>query len=363
MSSLDVVAVIPARSGSRSIPHKNIRSLAGKPLMAHTIEQARASRHITRTIVSTDSPLYAEIARAYGAETPFLRPADYAQDLSTDLDVMTHALRWLAEREGRPPAVCVHLRPTYPLRRIRDIDAAVELLLAHPEADAVRSVTPAREIPYKMWRMSPEGWLTPAATLPDVPDAYNAPRQALPAVYLQNASIDVVRSRVILEQRSMTGRRILGYPMPGPCLDIDREEDWERVARALAGSEAQSPGAQPAASGPKTFCIDVDGVLGTLVPHLAYEQAQPLPQNIRVVNELFTHGHRIVLHTARGAVSGRDWAELTRAQLAAWGVRYHELRFGKPAADYYVDDRSISLEAVRAALTAGAVSTHPEDHG
>ena len=234
-----ILALIPARSGSKSIPDKNIRPLAGKPLMAHSIEQARASRLIQRTIVSTDSPRYAEIARDYGAEAPFLRPARLAGDHSTDLEVFRHALDWLEEHQGYRPQVLVHLRPTYPLRRVEEIDRAIALLLEHPEADSVRSVAPARHTPFKMWFRDSQGMLTPVLPQP-IPEAWNQPRQLLPPVYFQNACIDVVCARVIKEQGSMTGRRILGLVMDH-CLDIDHEADFQEVRARLESGDPYGP--------------------------------------------------------------------------------------------------------------------------
>ncbi len=244
-----ILALIPARSGSKSIPDKNIRPLAGKPLLAHSIEQARASRLIQRTIVSTDSPRYAEIARRYGAETPFLRPARIAGDHATDLEVFRHALAWLEENQGYRPQIVVHLRPTYPLRRVEEIDRAIGLLLEHPEADSLRSVAPARQTPFKMWFRDQQGLLFPVLPQP-IPEAWNLPRQLLPPVYFQNACIDVVRARVIKEQGSMTGRRILGLVMDH-CLDIDHEEDFQRARACLESrgtdrAELLKPGPGPA---------------------------------------------------------------------------------------------------------------------
>lgn len=334
-----VIAIIPARSGSKGIPHKNVREMAGKPLLAHSIEQARAARLVERTIVSTDSPEYADIARRHGAETPFLRPAEFAQDASTDLEVFTHALAWLSENEGHVPEICVHLRPTHPVRRPEEIDAAVRVLLDRPDLDSVRSVAPAAETPYKMWRRGADGLLTPVAP-PPVPEAASLPRQLLPAVYLQNASIDAVRSRVILEKRSMTGDRVYGQVMD-ESFDIDTPVQWEAAARRLSAERT---------AGPLTFCFDIDGVIASIVPDNDYAKALPLADNIRTVNALHAAGHTILLHTARGAKTGIDWTGLTRRQMADWNVRHHKLLFGKPAADYYVDDKNASMDEIRRLL-------------
>lgn len=233
------LALIPARSGSKSLPDKNVRDFAGKPLLAHSIEQALAARSIDRVIVSTDSERYAAIAREFGAQTPFLRPAELATDDATDLVVFQHALAWLRDQEGWIPEILVHLRPTYPRRDPADIDRVVELLAGDPQLDSVRSIAPAAETPFKMWTRGSDGLLTPVADLGI--EAYNQPRQSLPAAYLQNACIDAVRARVVLEQGSMTGRRILGYLMQDN-LDIDTLSDFER-ARAHPHEASSLPDA------------------------------------------------------------------------------------------------------------------------
>ena len=163
---MDILALIPARGGSKSIPHKNIRPLAGFPLIAYSIAAAKQSNLVTRTIVSTDDDEIARIARDNGAETPFMRPDDFAQDHTTDFPVFTHALGWLKEHEGYQPEVVVQLRPTSPMRPPGCVDQAVQVLLDHPEADSVRGVIPSGQNPYKMWRGGPSGRRSPLLPTP-----------------------------------------------------------------------------------------------------------------------------------------------------------------------------------------------------
>jgi N-acylneuraminate cytidylyltransferase len=203
-----VIAVVPARGGSKGIPRKNLRELAGHPLIAWSIAAAHAAKTVERVIVSTDDAEIAAVARAYGAETPFLRPAALAADDTRDLPVFQHALAWLADQEGVRPEVVVHLRPTSPLRRAADIDRAVDTLAGDPEADAVRSVCRPFQNPYKMWRQATAGDLQPLLD-GEMPEPYNAPHQTLPPVYWQTGYIDVARRRTIVDLESMTGRRIL----------------------------------------------------------------------------------------------------------------------------------------------------------
>lgn len=332
----EVIAIVPARSGSKSVPHKNIRTFAGKPLMAHSIEQALASGMVKRVLVSTDSPEYADIARQHGAEAPFLRPAAISGDTSTDLECFQHALGWLASHEDEVPELIVHLRPTHPNRRPADIARAVALLREHPEWDSLRSVVPAPETPFKMWFRNAAGELEPVIRS-DIPEAHSRPRQSLPRTFLQNANIDVIRSRTIIEKGSVAGTRI-GSLLMEEFHDIDTPEQFARAESAFVWANGVPSG--------KTFVFDIDGVIATITPANNYELAGPLPDNIRRINRLFEAGNTIVLFTARGSATGLDWAETTRRQMEAWGVKHHRLVLGKPAADHYIDDKMMGLDTL-----------------
>lgn len=229
----EVLALIPARGGSKGIPRKNLITVAGQPLISHTIEQARAARLITRTIVSTDDHEIAEVSRAYGAETPFLRPGEFAGDASPDIDTFRHALRWLRENEGYECTVVVHLRPTGPVRRVEKIDQAIRCLLDAPEADSLRSVSWPSQTPYKMWRLV-DGRLKPLLTIPGMTESYCMPRQLLPEVFWQNGYVDIVRSSVVLERGLMCGDRILPFVVDEPVLEIDYEDSIPAVEAAIA---------------------------------------------------------------------------------------------------------------------------------
>ena len=232
-----VLALIPARGGSKSIPRKNIRPLAGHPLIAYSIAAGLAAETVTRILVSTDDPEIAEISRRYGAETPFLRPAEFAQDQTPDLPVFQHALQWLDENEDWRPEIVVQLRPTSPFRRVMHIDQAVYKLLEHPEADAVRTVCVPFQNPFKMWRIQPNGFMQPLVDL-DIPEPYNQPRQALPEIYWQTGYVDAAWSDTLLEKNSMTGERILPLVIdPSDWIDIDSADDWRRAERLLESGE------------------------------------------------------------------------------------------------------------------------------
>ena len=154
-----IYAIIPAWSGSKGVPKKNIRLLGGHPLIAYSIVAARRCRHIDRVIVSTDSPEIADISGAYGAEAPFLRPAELARDSSTDVEFIRHALDWFQDHEHLQPELLVHLRPTTPLRESALIDSAIDLIASHDEATSLRSAHQVAEPPEKMFRVE-DGFLT-----------------------------------------------------------------------------------------------------------------------------------------------------------------------------------------------------------
>lgn len=229
---MSVVAVIPARGGSVGIPRKNLVPVAGRPLIVWTIEAALAASTVDRTIVSTDDPEIAEVARSAGAEVPFLRPAELAGPEVLDLPVFQHALAWLRREEGLQPELVVHLRPTSPARRSGLIDEAVGALRAEPEATSLRSVSPAPHTPWKMWEIGDDGLLTPVLGTLEA-ERFNEPRQALPPAWLHDGVIDVIRPEVI-EAGSMTGPRILALRLrPEDGIDIDRPEDLAPAEAAL----------------------------------------------------------------------------------------------------------------------------------
>ncbi|MDP3772335.1 MAG: acylneuraminate cytidylyltransferase family protein [bacterium] len=232
---LTILALIPARGGSKGIPKKNIKPLAGRPLIAHSIVVALASRVIDRTIVSTDSEEIVAVAREWGAEVPFIRPAELAEDLTPDMPVFEHCLWWLKENEGYEPDVIVHLRPTGPLRTAEEIDEAIELLAACPDADSIRSVEPPPKSPYKMWM--PDGkYIRPFTEIAGLKDAHTMPRQILPKVYQTTADIGVLRRTTVTEKKSVIGDRVLPYVLRRPTVDIDTPFDFV-VAELLLAQE------------------------------------------------------------------------------------------------------------------------------
>jgi CMP-N-acetylneuraminic acid synthetase len=233
----EVLAVVPARGGSKSIPHKNIRAFGSYPLIAYSICAGLTSEFVTRLIVTTDDEEIAAISRKYGAETPFIRPASLAEDLTPDLPVFIHTLQWLVDQENYHPDIVVQLRPTSPLRRVWHIDAAIQRLFEHPEADSVRTVCIPFQNPYKMWKIRGNGTLQ-ALMETEFSEPYNMPRQLLPEVFWQTGYVDAVYSDTIVEKESMTGDVILPLVIPASdWIDIDSMDDWRRGERLLESKE------------------------------------------------------------------------------------------------------------------------------
>ncbi len=263
---MHILALIPARGGSKSIPHKNIRPLAGIPLIAYSIAAAKGSKWVTRTIVSTDDDEIASVARGFGAETPFMRPAEFAQDDTTDFPVFIHALSWLKEHEDYQPDILVQLRPTSPLRPPDCVDQAIQILLDHPEADSVRGVIPSGQNPFKMWQITDQGRMTPLLSVPGIPEPFNAPRQALPQTYWQTGHVDAIRLTTITQKYSLSGEIV--YPLqidPRYAVDIDTLRDWHRAEWLI--SQAEIPIVLPNQNKrllPGQICLvvfDFDGVM------------------------------------------------------------------------------------------------------
>ncbi len=221
---MNVVAIIPARGGSKGVLGKNIVPLMGHPLIAFTIAAAMQSKSITRTIVSTDSEEIAQIARKYGAEVPFLRPAEFATDTSTDREFLVHATHWFTAHEGVAPEYFVHLRPTTPLRDPALIDQAVYQIQKNPQATSLRSAHLASKTPYKWFEMDATGYFGGIRPQDTRPEYYNLPRQSFPPVYDPNGYVDVVRTSQLLASESVHGARILGFITPF-CHEIDSLDD------------------------------------------------------------------------------------------------------------------------------------------
>jgi len=216
-----IIGLITARGGSKGLPRKNVLSLAGKPLIAWTIDAARNSGQLARVILSTDNAEIAQVAQEWGAEVPFMRPPELAQDHSDHLSVVEHALDWLKSNENCIPDYVLLLQPTSPLRAADDIAAAVDLARQH-NADAVVSVTPVKHHPYIAKRILDNG--TMAHFMPV--DGLDLRRQALPPAYALNGAIYLNRPESLRRDRAFVPPGTVAYVMP-PERSIDIDSGWD----------------------------------------------------------------------------------------------------------------------------------------
>jgi CMP-N-acetylneuraminic acid synthetase len=232
---MKILCLIPARSGSKGLKDKNIRDFKGKPLLAHSIYQAKNCDYVEnmKIIVTTDSQKYADIAKEHGAEAPFIRPSEISQDLSTDLEFMKHSVNWLKENEDYEPDVILQLRPTQPLRKIDDINKTLGLFIEnYNEFDSLRTVIEFEKSPYKMYRIQ-DNVLEPLFNSVDniTNEPYNQCRQNLPTTYLHNGYIDILKTSLLQNDR-ISGEKILPYIMnKSDTIDIDTEEDWQKALK------------------------------------------------------------------------------------------------------------------------------------
>ncbi len=241
-----VVALIPARSGSKRVPDKNVKPLAGHPLLAYSIAAALASGVFARVLVSTDSEHYADIARHYGAEVPFLRPEAYAGDTSPDIQWLEYTLRRLQDQDRHYDCFSI-LRPTSPFRRASTIRRAWRQFLAEEGVDSLRAVELCAQHPCKMWvvrgrRMTP---LLPLG--PEDTPWHSQQYQALPRVYVQNASLEIAWSRVVLEEGSISGQVLMPFFTEGfEGFDLNRPYDWRLAEELVRSGRAALPRIQGA---------------------------------------------------------------------------------------------------------------------
>lgn len=222
-----VVALIPARAGSKGVPHKNIKNLGGRPLIEWSIQACLKSKLIDRVIVSTDSQDYADLAIKLGAEVPFLRPQEISGDRSTDYDFILHALNWLS-LNSKEPDLLVHIRPTTPYRNPKLIDDAIKVFSSDPKATALRSVHEMSESAYKTFEIATTGQLKRLGADSTELDAANSARQQFPATYQANGYVDVLSPHFIRSHGLIHGNWVIPFMTPS-VVEVDTSEDFEHL--------------------------------------------------------------------------------------------------------------------------------------
>lgn len=222
-----IVALIPARGGSKGVHKKNIQMIKGYPLIAYSIAAGLLSKKIDRVIVSTDSEEIAEIAKHYGAEVPFLRPAEYASDRSGDIEFVEHAIGYMYTNEECIPEYLVHLRPTTPLRDIAIMDEAIMQCMSNEECCSLRSAHKAPESPFK-WFLKQENGYFRSIQEGVSNDTANEARQSFADVYIPDGYVDVIKSSYVIQQGILHGEQMLAFESPC-CMEVDTMDDLDYI--------------------------------------------------------------------------------------------------------------------------------------
>jgi N-acylneuraminate cytidylyltransferase len=237
----NIVALIPARSGSKRVPDKNIRPLAGHPLMAYSIAAAVQSKIFKAVIVSTDSDRYADIARHYGAEIPFLRPAEFAGDTSPDIEWVACTLDRLC-KDGREFDCFSILRPTSPFRLPGTIQRAWQEFLTQEGVDSLRAVEKCQQHPGKMWVVRRNRMMPLLPMGPAEQPWHSSQYPSLPEIYVQNASLEIAKTHVIFEDRTIAGNVLMPFfTKDFEGLDVNSEYDWQLAEHMVQKGEAKLP--------------------------------------------------------------------------------------------------------------------------
>ncbi len=227
---LKVIVIIPARSGSKSLPKKNVLPLNGKPMLCYSVSYGINCNAVDKVVVSTDSEEFAEVAKGCGAEVPFIRPAELAEDNTRDYPVMRHAMDYF-ESIGEVYDVYILLRPTSPLRPQGLIEKAIDIMIKNPTASSVRTVAKIKEHPYRAWNIKEDGSMS--GFVADVEESYNIPRQELPEVYFQTGDLEAVRRETLLNG-SVSGDNIFPLVIDyEDMVDIDHKNDLNKAEARL----------------------------------------------------------------------------------------------------------------------------------
>jgi len=221
----NIIAIIPARAGSKGVADKNIKPLGGFPLLQWSIEACRKSKMINKIMISTDSMEYKKLCEKIGIKVPFLRPSEISQDSSTDIEFILHALDWLSENDEEPDFL-VHIRPTTPLRCPNLIDDAIKKFLNKPQYTSLRSVHEMSESAYKNFEIMSDGSLVSVFSHQKNLDTSNLARQSFPKTYVPNGYVDVLRTSYVKENNLLHGDNVMSY-ITNVVTEVDNEADFE----------------------------------------------------------------------------------------------------------------------------------------
>jgi CMP-N-acetylneuraminic acid synthetase/RimJ/RimL family protein N-acetyltransferase len=329
-----LLALIPARGGSKSVPRKNILPIVGKPLIAWTIAAAKASGLCDPIIVSTDDPEIAAVAKREGADVPFLRPPEIARDDTPDFPVFKHAVEWLEKNEGWRPEIVAWLRPTSPLRTPEDICGALRILTS-TGADAVRSVCAVDHHPYWMKSMDADGRLAPV--IPGHDEHAFPRRQLCPPVYALSGLVDVIRVSSALRNGALFAGDVRGYAAPADrSRELDTSADIEPLIRLLCPAD------------PSPFSIDPLEVNDA--PELSRLILEDDP-SYRTHFAPFPFDEPSILARLVSVVRDRFWAMRIGGILAGFFMlRGFDEGFERPSFGVYIGERYAGLHLASLAL-------------
>ena len=235
---MKVLALIPARSGSKGVKDKNIASVGGHPLLAYSIAVAKLCENIDEVIVSTDSRDYAAAATKYGAAVPFIRPKSLALDSSVDRDFFIHAMEWYENNNISLPDFVVHLRPTTPIRDSTVLSQAISFMAENPEFTALRSAHETHLTPYKMFKNAGD-YMKPFFVFVDVLESYNLPRQAFEKCFIPNGYVDILRPSVFMSGAQLHGQQMKMWETQ-EIPDIDTIADLKKAERMITSGAAST---------------------------------------------------------------------------------------------------------------------------
>ena len=232
---MNILALIPARGGSKGIPMKNIKKFGEKELIYWSIKIAKESKYINRIIVSTDNEEIKEVALKYGAEVPFIRPLEISNDLSNDYEFIKHCMDYLKNNGENIPDIIVQLRPTYPTRKLEILDETIKIFIDEfNNYDSLRTVYKFEKSPFKMYMVNNKNLIPLFKNINNIKEPYNECRQLLPETYIHNGYIDIIKSQIVYDKNSITGNLIYPYIMSkDEYNDIDTEEDWQLAEKKL----------------------------------------------------------------------------------------------------------------------------------
>jgi N-acylneuraminate cytidylyltransferase len=327
------MAFIPVRGGSRSIPLKNIKIINGQPLLYWTTKAANDSANIDKVVIATDSDDIKRVALNFGLSkiSVYNRRMENATDTASTESVM---LEYIGAEKPAVSDNLILIQATSPLLSTKMID---DMFAGWRKSGADSALSCVRT---KRFYWNEDG--TPINY-----DFRARPRrQEFPGWLMENGACYINSVENVLRDKCRLSGRVYVHEMPGEtAVEIDEPSDWIVVEKLL---RAANPSSVPTG---KTFCFDIDGVLGEKADAKDlggdYTKNTPNREIIALCNKIHDAGNKIVLHTARGSGTGTNWRAATEKQLADWGVKYHALHFGKPAADFYIDDKAITLDRLK----------------